>query len=228
MYIFLNLILAIFAVLSTILLPLLLLVALFKKKWRKKSLKMAGLAFVVGVICVALLPNPDDQAAKEAGFQSAAEMQEAATFGIEAAGIWEEQKSSLRTQRSEEEARQKAAEEAQKQAEKEAAEEAEREAQRKEAEAKAQAEAEEKRKGFHCLSAWDGSHAAFKRYVKSQMRNPDSFDHISTRVTPVDENGQHTLLMEYRAENGFGGMNVGTAMAKYSNATCDFTLISLE
>lgn len=87
--------------------------------------------------------------------------------------------------------------------------------------------AEDRRKGFHCLSAWDGSHRDFKKQVKEVMRDPDSFEHISTRVTP-EKNGEHTIIMEYRARNGFGGMNIGTALGTYSNATCKSVVLSVE
>ena len=88
--------------------------------------------------------------------------------------------------------------------------------------------AEDKRKGFHCLSAWDGSHSAFANDVESKMRDPDSFEIIETRVTPVSADGTHTILMEYRAKNGFGGMNVGTALGTYRNSDCKHTVISVE
>lgn len=88
--------------------------------------------------------------------------------------------------------------------------------------------AEEKRNGFHCLSAWDGAHSEFKNSVKNMMRDPKSFEHVETRVTPVDENGQHTIIMSYRARNGFGGMNAGIAIGSFSNATCAATVISIE
>ena len=55
--------------------------------------------------------------------------------------------------------------------------------------------AEQKRKGFHCLSAWDGSHAKFKSAIKMQMRESDSFEHIETLVTPVSADGTHQLSM---------------------------------
>ncbi|RAP39376.1 hypothetical protein BYZ73_20855 [Rhodovulum viride] len=95
------------------------------------------------------------------------------------------------------------------------------------AEAKAAAEAEERRKGFHCLSGWDGAHPAFKRIVKNSMRDPDSFEHVETRVGPVT-NGWHTIRMVYRARNGFGGMNVGEAVGRYRNGDCSVEVLSLE
>ena len=39
--------------------------------------------------------------------------------------------------------------------------------------AEAAAAAEKKRKGFHCLSSWDGSHRELKTYVEKRMREPD-------------------------------------------------------
>ena len=89
-------------------------------------------------------------------------------------------------------------------------------------------EAEDKRRGFHCLSAWDGSHRDFKNAVKDKMRDPDSFEHIETRVTPVDGSGNHIMFMEYRARNGFGGMNVGTAAGSFRNSDCGFTVLAIE
>ena len=80
--------------------------------------------------------------------------------------------------------------------------------------------AAEKEKGFHCLSAWDGAHYAFKREVKMSMRNPKSFEHVETRIVPVGTDGLHTLSMKYRAENGFGGMNIGQALAEVRNNDC--------
>jgi hypothetical protein len=79
---------------------------------------------------------------------------------------------------------------------------------------------EEKRKGFHCLSAWDGSHRGFSEKVKAQLRDPSSFEHVETKVTP-EKAGSHGIVMRYRARNGFGGMNVGTAIGSYSHVTCD-------
>ena len=100
--------------------------------------------------------------------------------------------------------------------------------QAKEAALKAEEEKENKRKGFHCLSSWDGSHTAVKRYAEENMRDPDSFEHIETRITPVNETGTHVLIMKYRAANGFGGMTIGTATATVDNSTCNATITSLE
>jgi hypothetical protein len=84
---------------------------------------------------------------------------------------------------------------------------------------------ENQRRGFDCLSAWDGSNASLVQQVKDQLRVPDSFEHIETRITP-EVNGKHNIMMEYRAKNGFGGMNVATAVGTVDHQTCDATLTS--
>lgn len=92
---------------------------------------------------------------------------------------------------------------------------------------KAVEEKEKRRKGFHCLSSWDGSHPAVKKYVEEKMRDPSSFKHVETRITPV-EKGEHQLVMKYRAANGFGGITVGSATATVDNSSCRATITSLE
>jgi hypothetical protein len=82
---------------------------------------------------------------------------------------------------------------------------------------------EQKTKGFHCLSGWDGSHSGLVDAVKAQLRDPDSFEHDETRVTPAT-GGAHTIYMKFRSRNGFGGLNVGVAQGKVSNSTCAVTV----
>ena len=97
-----------------------------------------------------------------------------------------------------------------------------------EKERKEQAEiafAENKRKGFHCLSSWDGSHRTVKNWTVENLKDPESFDHIETKVTPVNDKGEHTLIMKYRARNGFGGMSIGSVVATYKT-DCSATIVS--
>jgi hypothetical protein len=93
---------------------------------------------------------------------------------------------------------------------------------------KAQEEKENHRKGFHCLSSWDGSHSAVKKYVEERMRDPDSFEHVETLISPVNDKGTHQLSMKYRAANGFGGLTVGSATATVDNESCQATITSME
>lgn len=79
--------------------------------------------------------------------------------------------------------------------------------------------AADKEAGFHCLSEWDGSHRQFVDKVKSQLRDPDSFEHDETRVGP-NVNGRHSITMRFGARNGFGGMNRSVAIGTYDHETC--------
>jgi hypothetical protein len=90
---------------------------------------------------------------------------------------------------------------------------------------KAASSAEDRRKGFHCLSSWDGSHSGVVAQVKEQLREPGSFEHDETKISPVID-GKHTVMMKYRARNGFGGMNVSTAIATVDSASCQATIVS--
>lgn len=103
-------------------------------------------------------------------------------------------------------------------------------AEKESAKAKAQAnlDAERKRKGFHCLSSLTGIHRGVKRVVKENLRDPNSFDHIETKITPVDENEKHSLIMTYRAKNAFGGKAIGNAIAIINNSNCAANIISYE
>jgi hypothetical protein len=78
---------------------------------------------------------------------------------------------------------------------------------------------EERRKGFHCLSPWNGSHRQTVELIKKNLKDPKSFEHIETRITPV-ENGNHVVFTKYRAKNSFGGYVVETQPSAISNATC--------
>lgn len=84
----------------------------------------------------------------------------------------------------------------------------------------ANASPEEKRKGFHCLSSWDGSYAPLTKVVEENLRDPGSFQHDGTRITPVDQDGFHRVYMTYRAKNGFGGYNFEVADARVRNSDC--------
>lgn len=111
--------------------------------------------------------------------------------------------------------------------ERQEAEQARAQARREEAETTAQREAEVA-SGEHCLSGWDGSFRPLKSAVEMALRNPRSFEHVSTVRTPVDENGTFGLIMTYRAENGFGGMNVEAAGIEIEARTCDWRQVNTE
>jgi|TARA_B100001093_G_C26000450_1_gene665441 hypothetical protein len=72
---------------------------------------------------------------------------------------------------------------------------------------------------FKCLSAWDGSYPDLKRYTKKSMKDPKSFDHRETRITPI-VNGHQNVFMQYAGRNSFGGMVIEYIGAKIRNSDC--------
>ena len=91
-----------------------------------------------------------------------------------------------------------------------------------------QEKAAKQKAGFHCLSDWDGSHRAVVRFAQQRLRDPDSFDHVETRITSVDASGEHQLVMRYRAKNAFGGVTLGFVAATIENQGCKATITSIE
>ncbi|WP_373489972.1 hypothetical protein [Parasphingorhabdus sp.] len=84
----------------------------------------------------------------------------------------------------------------------------------------------DKEKGFHCLSANDGSSSPLVDQVKLNLRDPASFEHSYTEVGKLLSNGNRPIKMEYRAANGFGGMNVDTAIGALDQDSCTVTIIT--
>ena len=87
-------------------------------------------------------------------------------------------------------------------------------------EAEAQTIAENRERGLHCLNGWDGSLPALNEAVKSQLRDPDSFEHVDTIIAPKGLDDRHDIMMKYRAKNGFGGLNVEHVKGTVSNVDC--------
>lgn len=79
--------------------------------------------------------------------------------------------------------------------------------------------AEDKRKGFHCLSNWDGSSPSIERELKKRMHDPDSYEHVETLVTP-EHNGLHEYAVTYRASNGFGALRLYKVGGEFRNEGC--------
>jgi hypothetical protein len=64
------------------------------------------------------------------------------------------------------------------------------------------------------------------RAIRDQLREPSSFEHIATRITRRNPQGEHGVVMDYRARNGFGGMNVETAIGAVDSETCEVTRVN--
>lgn len=62
------------------------------------------------------------------------------------------------------------------------------------------------------FSAWDGSHRELERWIKKNIKDPRSYEHIETRF---GMDGDTVIVATtYRAKNSFGGYVVNTATAK--------------
>ena len=70
--------------------------------------------------------------------------------------------------------------------------------------------------GVHCLSAWDGSYRPLVQIIKKNLKDPDSFKHRETRITP-SENEVHIVVMTYGAKNSFGGYVVENVIARLTS-----------
>jgi len=82
--------------------------------------------------------------------------------------------------------------------------------------------------GVQCLSPWNGSHRNFNEEIKRNLRDPDSFKHVRTRVGPKMVGGSHRIFVDYRAKNGFGGVNSNTAHGELKASNCRHKLIAIK
>jgi len=123
-------------------------------------------------------------------------------------------------------------------AEEEKQRKAEREAQKvrvsaEKAAAKATRKQEEEKQAqkeaqFKCASPWDGSIRSIENAMEVKLRDPDSFQHIETSIGPVQENGTQLFVMKYRARNGFGGLNMETAVGALRNSDCEILELAVQ
>lgn len=69
------------------------------------------------------------------------------------------------------------------------------------------------------FSKWDGSHKKLTEYIKSQMNNPDSYEHVSTKAATKSS---HILVVAtIRGENAYGATITTTYEAKVDKDTGD-------
>lgn len=175
-----------------------LILTIFKRGRRRRGLIIAG-SSIVALISVSIIS--EGTVAEQEGFASV-----------------EEYRVDRETKRREEAAAKAAAR---------AAEEAKEKAEKEAARAKKLAEEKEKKAlGRHCFEA-TGEHIDFSVKLMRRLRDPDSFEMIETRVAPENE-GINIVTMKYRARNGFGGMNVSTAIALMDNESCDIEIVGSE
>jgi hypothetical protein len=76
----------------------------------------------------------------------------------------------------------------------------------------AAAESERKEKINSAFSAIDGSHRKLERYIKENMNDPDSYDHIET--IRWDKGTHLDVQTKFRGANAFGGIVIQTVQAR--------------
>lgn len=85
-----------------------------------------------------------------------------------------------------------------------------------------------RRRGFHCLSAWDGNHDGLEALIRDQLNDPGSMETHNTFIAPLDETGFHAIRLEFSAKNAFGGRVRHTAWGFIDHKTCEAVLIGIE
>lgn len=65
-----------------------------------------------------------------------------------------------------------------------------------------------------CLSEWDGSCPVLVRYVKKNLNDPNSFEHVDTGFWNMRDHAM--VIMKFRSRNGFGAVILTSIKAKIS------------
>jgi hypothetical protein len=64
------------------------------------------------------------------------------------------------------------------------------------------------------FSPWNGSNYSLENYIKTTMKNPDSYEHVSTKY--VDKGTYLIITTAFRGANSFGAMVTNSITAKVS------------
>ncbi|MFN3776601.1 hypothetical protein [Sphingomonas parapaucimobilis] len=70
------------------------------------------------------------------------------------------------------------------------------------------------RNGSVCADGPDDLNTSLEWNVKRSLKEPSSFEHMGTVITPAKNGKGYDALMRFRSKNSFGGYAVGTAVAK--------------
>lgn len=81
----------------------------------------------------------------------------------------------------------------------------------------AEVKAEKKKFASYCFK--DGKNSDINYEISKRLRDPKSFEHISTTSSAV-ENGSNVVKVSFRAKNGFGGYTQSSAVVTINNFTC--------
>lgn len=64
------------------------------------------------------------------------------------------------------------------------------------------------------MSGWDGSCPNLVKYIKSNLDDPESFEHVSTYYAPDLQHDCMVLSMQFRAKNRFGALVLSSVDAR--------------
>lgn len=67
------------------------------------------------------------------------------------------------------------------------------------------------------FSAWDGSHIKLKRWIKDNMKDPDSYENVNTTYKEKNKNLIVTTI--YRGKNSFGAKVINKCIAEVDKKT---------
>ena len=67
------------------------------------------------------------------------------------------------------------------------------------------------------FSSWDGSNRELVYFVKQNMKDPDSFEHVETRFN--DNGSSYDILMKYRGKNSFNATVTQAVTAHFDKTT---------
>lgn len=81
--------------------------------------------------------------------------------------------------------------------------------------------------GSYCSGVWDGSNRSLVKEVKSELRDPDSFEHENSWFSAPDHRGLVKVKMIFRSKNGFGGYEKGEAIGWVEQEGCNAVLEKL-
>lgn len=68
------------------------------------------------------------------------------------------------------------------------------------------------------MTRWDGSHIKLSEFVRKNLHNPSSFEHVQTKYTVYKDYA--IVTMNYRAKNAFNATILNSVKAEVSLKDC--------
>ena len=77
------------------------------------------------------------------------------------------------------------------------------------------------------FSKYDGSCISFKSFIKENLKDPSSFEHVETRYNDNND-GTVIVYMKYRAKNSFGAIVTEIAKCTLNTSSGEFSNVVTE